>query len=73
MKYIIAGGVTVEQLELEVNRLMEQGWQPIGGIAAVSKLQKLSNRMLGQTSSTTESLYQAMIYRPAPKPPEIPG
>jgi len=41
-----------EVLTTKVNELMDKGWQPIGGVAI--------NSMGG--------FFQAMIYRPAPKP-----
>ena len=42
-----------QKLEAEVNRLMKQGWQPVGGISI----------------DQNGVIYQAMIYSPAPKPP----
>ena len=56
MKYYVVQASKVNELEVKVNSLMQQGWQPIGGIDS-------SKQDMG-----TE-YYQAMIYSPAPKPP----
>jgi hypothetical protein len=37
MKYKIVWAHDSSQLELEVNRMMLEGWQPIGGLAAMSQ------------------------------------
>jgi len=65
MKYKIiekngASTKAVNWLEAEVNRIMVKRWQPLGGVSG-------NSIAIGHNSYT-----QAMIYRPAPKPPEIP-
>jgi hypothetical protein len=50
----------LNKLILEVNSLMDKGWQPVGGID--SSRQGISTFFL-----------QAMIYRPAHEPPSTPG
>ncbi len=73
MKYRIAYAENASKLEVEVNKLMDEGWQPIGGIAAMSETSSISGSQdeyaFDGNIFTYEWLYQAMIFRPAPKPP----
>jgi len=56
MKYHVVKSSNLNKVIQEVNRLMNEGWQPLGGID--SFIQGLNT-----------SYHQAMIYRPAPAPP----
>jgi hypothetical protein len=60
MRYRIVHATSASKLEVEVNRMIEYGWQPIGGVD--SSRQGMSTYY-----------HQAMIYWTAPKHPEASG
>jgi hypothetical protein len=47
--------VAFDKLKLEVNKLIDRGWQPQGEISMITRPLYLAS--------------QAMIHKPAPKPP----
>ena len=68
MKYKIAYAKTASELEVEVNSLIDMGWQPIGGLATMSTPDEAVIGFAKYIVNTTEYLFQAMIYRPSPEP-----
>ena len=64
MKYGITYAKTAEELEVEVNRLMAEGWQPLGGIATISELIGMAPGKLDSNTALSRNrnmFYQAMI------------
>ncbi len=56
MKYqIVTTWSSIKNLEERVNKLIEKGWKPIGGIAVASFEENLSKEVM------VEHLYQAMV------------
>ena len=61
MKYRILESDDAGKLMIEVNKLMDEGYQPLGGLAAMSRLKELDGHLDGYIGYTVETFYQAMI------------
>lgn len=64
MWYEILGADDLKNLEVEVQKAIDDGWEPLGGVSVTSHYASWENERKGYTESETVYTYlQAMILR----------